>query len=181
MYSVLETFAYFACAHSTPHALAYVHAQPPRHKVIKRTDDRRLTPCRKRVGAFRPRISPRVRAPGSKGVNPAVSRHSGPSSAWNERKRLGEPVLLFLRDDRTSEKCEDRFHVKINAQSGIIRPDRADLSRSRLRAGGRERPSVETSATGHGLHLSAGAAELTGTYSGVFSIVPIGVAAHLVR
>ena len=35
------------------------------------------------------------------GVNPAVSRCAGPSSAWNERKRLGEPVLLFLRDTRT--------------------------------------------------------------------------------
>ena len=35
--SVLETFVYFMYAHSTPRALAYVNAQPPRHGVIKRT------------------------------------------------------------------------------------------------------------------------------------------------
>ena len=60
-----------------------------------------------------------------------------------------------------SEKCKDRLHVKINIQSGIIRPDKADLSRWRSRAGGREHPSVGTSATGHGLHLAAGATGLT--------------------
>ena len=38
---------------------------------------------------------------GARGVNPAVSRRAGPSSARNERKRLSEPVLLFLRDNRT--------------------------------------------------------------------------------
>ena len=59
------------------------------------------------------------------------------------------------------EKCKDRFHLQINIQSGIIRLDRADLSRPRLRAGGREQPSVGTSATGHGLHLAAGATGLT--------------------
>ena len=44
-------------------------------------------------------------------------------------------------------------------------PDRADASR-RLGGRGREEPSVGTSATGHGLHLSARETGLTGTYSG---------------
>ena len=38
---------------------------------------------------------------GAQEVNPAVSRRAGPRSARNERKRLGEPVLLFLLDNRT--------------------------------------------------------------------------------
>ena len=38
---------------------------------------------------------------GAQGVNPAVSRRAGLSSSRNERKRLGEPVLIFLRDNRT--------------------------------------------------------------------------------
>ena len=38
--TVLETFVFFACAHSTPRALAYVSAQPPRHG--HKTDGRRL-------------------------------------------------------------------------------------------------------------------------------------------
>ena len=65
-----------------------------------------------------------------------------------------------------SEKCKDRFVSKINISSRIIRPDRADLTRSRLRAGGREQPSVGTSATGHGLHGAERATGLTGTQNG---------------
>ena len=50
-----------------------------------------------------------------------------------------------------------------NTYPGIIFPDRADISRRRLGGRGREQPSVGTSATGHGLHLSA---RDTGTQSG---------------
>ena len=64
------------------------------------------------------------------------------------------------------EKCKDRFHVKMNIQSGIIHPDRVDLSRWKLRAGGWEQPSVGTSATRHDLNLGARATGLTGTSNG---------------
>ena len=93
--SVLEAFVYFACAHSTPRALAYVNAQPPRHAVIKRTIG---GSCH--VGNVLERFGPGFRRGcvrrGAQGVNPAVSRRAGPSSARHERKRLGEPVPLAL-------------------------------------------------------------------------------------
>ena len=59
-------------------------------------------------------------------------------------------------------ECKGRFYFNKKAYPGIIFPDRADASRRRL-GGRREQPSVGTSATGHGLHLSARETELTGT------------------
>ena len=47
----------------------------------------------------------------------------------------------------------------------MIFPNRADASKRRLGGRGRERPSVGTSATGHGLHLSTRETGLTGTWS----------------
>ena len=49
---------------------------------------------------------------------------------------------------------------------GILFPDRANASRRRLACRGREQPSVGTSATGHGLHLSVRTTGLTGTEIG---------------
>ena len=49
---------------------------------------------------------------GAQGVNPAVSRRAGPSSARNERKRLGEPVLLFLRDNQTCPRKDSSGRKK---------------------------------------------------------------------
>ena len=53
------------------------------------------------LGHFDPGFRRECVRRGAQGVNPAVSRRAGPSSARNERTRLGEPVLLFLRDNRT--------------------------------------------------------------------------------
>ena len=61
---------------------------------------------------------------------------------------------------------KDRFYLNKKAYPGIIFPDRADASRRRLGGRGREQPSVGTSATGHGLHLSGRETGLTGTWSG---------------
>ena len=111
---MLETFVYFACAHSTPRVLEYVNAQPPRHGVIKRTmgGSRHAGNA---LGRFGPRFRRGCVRRGAQGVNPAVSRRAGPNSARNERKRLGEPVLLFLRDNRTCPRnVRTVFHVKIN-------------------------------------------------------------------
>ena len=36
--------------------------------------------------------------------NSALSRGAGPHSSRHKRKRLGEPVLLFLRDNSTCPK-----------------------------------------------------------------------------
>ena len=54
-------------------------------------------------------------------------------------------------------------YLEVGIQSGIVRPERVDLSRSRLRAGGQEQPSVGMSATGHGMNVAAGATRLTRT------------------
>ena len=93
--SVLETFVYFAFAHSTPRTLAYVNAQPPRHGVIKRTigGSRHAGNA---LGRFGVRFRRGCMRRGAQGVNPAVSRRAGPSSARNERNRLGEPVLVVF-------------------------------------------------------------------------------------
>ena len=93
--SVLETFVYFACAHSTPRALAYVNAQPPRHGVINRTlgSSRHVGIA---LGGFGPGFRRGCVRRVAHGVHLAVSRRAGPSSARNKRKRLGEPVLLVL-------------------------------------------------------------------------------------
>ena len=61
-----------------------------------------------------------------------------------------------------SEKCKDRLDFKIKTDSVIICLDRADLSRSRLRAGRRDQARVGTRAAGHGFHLAARATGLTG-------------------
>ena len=55
------------------------------------------------------------------------------------------------------------FLLNKKAYPGIIFPDRADASRRRLGGRGREQPSVGTSATGHGLHLSERETGLTRT------------------
>ena len=65
------------------------------------TDDRKLAPYQKRAGAFRPRISTWVRAPGCTRGESGRLGPRRPRSARNERKRLDELVLLFLRDNRT--------------------------------------------------------------------------------
>lgn len=62
-----------------------------------------------------------------------------------------------------SEKRKDRFDIYVKIDPGNIYLDRADLSRSRLRDGGREQPGVGMSATGHGSHLASRATGLTGT------------------
>ena len=46
---------------------------------------------------------------------------------------------------------------------GVIVPDKEDANRRRLGGRGREQLSLGTSATGHGLHLSALETGLTGT------------------
>ena len=63
-------------------------------------------------------------------------------------------------------ECKDRFYLNKNTYPGIIFPDRADGSRLRLGGRDREQPSVDTSATGHGLLLSHRETGLTGTWSG---------------
>ena len=64
-------------------------------------------------------------------------------------------------------ECKDRFYLEQKDISRCYIPDRADASRRwRLGGRGREQPSVGTSATGHGLHLSARKTGLTGTWSG---------------
>ena len=64
------------------------------------TDDRRLAPCRtiggNALGLFGPGFRRGCVRRGAQRVNPAASRRAGPSSARNERKRLGEPVLLVF-------------------------------------------------------------------------------------
>ena len=52
-------------------------------------------------------------------------------------------------------------------QIPVLLPDRAGVNRTRLEGGGRNQPSVGTSATGHGLRLSARATGLKRTQSGV--------------
>ena len=55
---------------------------------------------RKRAEAFRPRISPWVRAPGcTRGESGRLAPRR--PKRGQERKRLGEPVHLFLRDNQT--------------------------------------------------------------------------------
>ena len=102
--------------------------------------------------------------------NPSLSRRAGQRSSRHERKRLDEAVLPVLRDNWTCPrnviKCNNGFDLKISIYYGIIRPDRADLSGWKLRVGGREQPSVGTSATGHGLNIGARATGLTGTERG---------------
>ena len=60
-------------------------------------------------------------------------------------------------------ECKDRFYLNKNIYPGIVFPDKADASRRRLGGRGKEQPSVGTSATGHGLHLTARETGLTGT------------------
>lgn len=60
------------------------------------------------------------------------------------------------------EWCKDGFVLKIDSQSGIMFPGRADLR------------SVGTSAIGHGLLHIARATGLTETERGTFSSSPIG-------
>ena len=94
--SVLETLVYFTCAHSTPRALAYVNAQPPRHGVIERTigGSRHAGNALGRFGPGCRRGCVRQGAlECTRGESGRLGR-AGPSSARNERKRLGEPVLL---------------------------------------------------------------------------------------
>ena len=57
---------------------------------------------------------------------------------------------------------KDRFDFNKKTDPGIMLPDRADVNRRRLGGLGQKQPS-ETSATGHGLHLSARATGLKGT------------------
>ena len=74
-----------------------------------------------------------------------------------------DPVCLFFSCGQLHvSECKNRFYFNKNTYPGIIFPDRADASRGRLGGRGREQPSVGTSATGHGLHLSARETRLTG-------------------
>ena len=72
--------------------------------------------------------------------------------------------IFFLAGLLDVSECEDRF--KLKRQPGVIFADRADASGRRLGRRGREQLNVGTSATGHGLHLSARETGLTETYSG---------------
>ena len=72
-------------------------------------------------------------------------------------------MFFFLRNNLDVSECKDRFDVNIEIYPGIKNPDKADLSRSRLRGGGREQPSVGASATGNGLLVSSRATRLKGT------------------
>ena len=88
----------------TQHASCARVRQPAATKARShQTDSRKLAPCRKRAGAFRPRISPWVRVPGcTRGESGRLApRRPKLGQARNERKRQGEPVLLFLRDNWT--------------------------------------------------------------------------------
>ena len=61
---------------------------------------------------------------------------------------------------------EDHFDFNMNKYLGSILPDRPDANRRKLGGAGQKQPSVRTSATGHGLHLSARATGLKGAKSG---------------
>ena len=50
---------------------------------------------------FGPGFRRGYRRRGARGVNPAVSGSAGPILSRNERNRLGEPLLVFLRDNQT--------------------------------------------------------------------------------
>ena len=100
-------FRLLCVCHSTPRALAYVNAEPPRHGVIKRTIGGSLH-AGNALGHFGPGFRRGCVRQGARGVNPAVSRRAGPSWARNERKCLGEPVLLVFTCGIT-RRIRERF------------------------------------------------------------------------
>ena len=65
-----------------------------------------------------------------------------------------------MREDK------DCFHFNKHQYASTIFPDKADVSRSRACEREANQPSVGTSSTGHGLHLSARGKGLTGTQGG---------------
>ena len=71
-----------------------------------------------------------------------------------------DPVCLFFSCRVT---CKDCLYLNKKTYAGIFFSDRADAGWRRLGGRVREQPSVGTSATGHGLHLSARETGLTGT------------------
>ena len=93
-------------------------------------------------------------------------RRSPTAEARTSENRLGEPECLLLWDNWTRPRNLKTVYVLKQIYPGIILPEREDLSRSRLRAGDREQPSVRTSATGQGLNLATRATRFTGTWSG---------------
>ena len=94
---------------------------------------------------------------------PALSRLAGARSSRHKGTRLGvvKLVFIFLRDILDVYECKDRFEFNVNTNAGILFPGGADLSRLRGCELEAEQTSVGTSATGHGLHLSARATGLT--------------------
>ena len=96
----------------------------------------------------------------TRGNRPALSRRAGGRSSRQERKRLWawltRCVYFSFAGGPYVSECKDRLYSNKNTTPGIIITDRADASRRRLGSRGREQPSAGTSATGHGLHLSAG-------------------------
>ena len=72
-------------------------------------------------------------------------------------------VYFLLRDNQACLDVRTVFTYKIKLHPGILFPDRAGASKRTLGRRGREQPSVETIATGHGLHLSERETGLTGT------------------
>ena len=98
---------------------------------------------------------------------PALSCRAGGRSSRQERKRLWawltRCVYPSLAGYLDVSECKDRFYLNKKTCLGIIFPNRADASRRRLGGRGREQPSVGTSTTEHGLHLSAWETGLTGT------------------
>ena len=102
--------------------------------------------------------------------NPTLSRRAGACSSRHERKRLGVgetvPGVFSCGITRRVRENKDRFDFNIRTDLGITPPDRADVNRMRLGGGRQRQLSVGTSATGHGLHLSARATGLKGTWSG---------------
>ena len=98
---------------------------------------------------------------------PAFFRRAVGCSSRQERKRLCAwltwCVYFSFAGYLDVSECKDRFYLNKKTCPVIILPERADAGRRRLGGRGREQPSVGTSATGHGLHLSAREMGLTGT------------------
>ena len=60
-------------------------------------------------------------------------------------------------------ECKDRLYLNKKTYHGVIFSDRVNASRRMLGGRGRKQPGFGTSATGHGLYLSARETGLTGT------------------
>ena len=90
----------------------------------------------RRPGAFRPRISRGYVGMGTDKGKTALPRRTGPRSSRHERNRLGEPVLLFLRDNWTCPRnVRTVLHFKLRCTSyhGIPEVEFVRIQRQRRR------------------------------------------------